>query len=100
MSGRKTSEVLRCSSFVCSKLKRLKKVLGKLNSEHFYDLSERVRRPKDNLSRIQQLLQVNPADSNLWKEEAIASSTGPLILTLGRDGYSLKAVDSIYPTCP
>lgn len=57
---------------LCSKLKSLKKVLRRLNKEHFSDISERVRAARDNLSRIQHLLQANPSDSGLWKEEVEA----------------------------
>jgi hypothetical protein len=50
----------------------LKKVLGRLNKEHFSDISERVRVARENLTRIQNLLHTNPSDSGLWKEEVEA----------------------------
>jgi hypothetical protein len=46
--------------------------MGRLNKEDFSDISERVRAARDNISRIQNLLQANPSDSGLWKEEVEA----------------------------
>lgn len=57
---------------LCTRLKRLKKELKKLNKDQFSDLSNRVLRAKERMENLQKLVQQNPLDGNLCKEEASA----------------------------
>lgn len=55
---------------LCSKIRRLKEELRRLNKNHFSKISSRVVQARAELNRIQGAVQQQPLDSTLCREEA------------------------------
>ena len=82
---------------LCSKPRKLKKELRKLNKEYFSDLSQRVADARNELSNIQQLLMTSGGDEHLCHQERTAAGK---LRSLSRAEESFQLIKKFITEAP
>nr|POF04732.1 hypothetical protein CFP56_76851 [Quercus suber] len=76
---------------LCSKLKKQKVVLKKLNKEEFSNLPDRVKRAKESMEAAQEFVQLNPMNGEGIRAEVMAVHEYALLRRSEESFYKKKS---------